>query len=195
MPGYDTNCKPYTYDPAKAKQLLADAGFANGFESNLYTDTTDPDPLIAQTLQQDLAAVGVRVPQVVTEQFDTFLDRIETPHKAPMGYVGWFQDYPDPSDFIDPILSCATAVQGGANAAFYCSKQVDQLAAAARGETDSAKRIQLYQEIQSQVMTEAPWVPLRHEVWYTLTSKRVGGFQIHPVWQYDLRALWVKPGA
>src|SRR5439155_9837753 len=124
MPGYDPNCKPYTYDVPKAKQMLADAGYPNGFESTLYTDTTVPDPDIAQTLQADLAAVSVKV-NVVTEEFATFLDRIETPHKAPMGYVGWFQDFPDPSDFIDPILSCASAVQGGANAAWYCDKQLD----------------------------------------------------------------------
>ena len=126
---------------------------------------------------------------VVTEAFDTFLNRIETPHKAPMGWVGWFQDYPDPSDFIDPILSCASAVNGGANAALYCNKDVDALAAAARGETDRAKRIQEYQAIQTKIMADAPWVPVRHQEWFTLVGKRVGGFEIHPVWQYDLRNL------
>ena len=47
MPGYDPTCTPYSFDPAKAKQMLADAGFPNGFKSTLYTDTTDPDPAIA----------------------------------------------------------------------------------------------------------------------------------------------------
>jgi ABC-type transport system substrate-binding protein len=194
MPGYDPACTPYSYDPVKAKTMLEAAGYPNGFTSTLYSDTTDPDPQIAQALQQDLAAVGVTV-DVKTEAFDTFLNRIETPHAAPMGWVGWFQDYPDPSDFIDPILSCGSAVQGGANAAFYCNKQVDQLAAAARGETDSAKRLADYQAIQKMIMADAPWVPVRHEKWFTLVGTRVGGFEIHPVWQYDLRNLWVKPGA
>ena len=194
MPGYDPTCTPYSFDPAKAKQMLADAGFPNGFKSTLYTDTTDPDPAIAQALQQDLANVGITV-NVVTEEFSTFLDRIETPHKAPLGWVGWFQDYPDPSDFIDPILSCATAVQGGANASWYCNKDVDALAAAAKGETDSTKRITEYQDIQKKIMADAPWVPVRHQEWFTLIGKRVGGFAIHPVWQYDLRSLWVKPGS
>lgn len=194
MPGYDANCHPYGFDQAKAKQMLSDAGYPNGFESTLYTDTTDPDPLIAQALQQDLAAVGVKV-DIVTEEFATFLDRIETPHKAPLGYVGWFQDYPDPSDFIDPLLSCATAVQGGANASLYCNKDVDTLAAAARGETDSAKRLLQYQDIQNKIMAEAPWVPLRHQIWFTLVSTRVDNFQIHPVWQYDLRNVHLKPGS
>ncbi|HKG57812.1 MAG TPA: ABC transporter substrate-binding protein, partial [Candidatus Limnocylindrales bacterium] len=99
LPGHDPNCHPYTFDQAKAKQMLADAGYPNGFESHLFTDTTDPDPQIAQALQQDLAAVGVKV-DITTEEFATFLDRIETPHKAPMGWVGWFQDYPDPQNWL-----------------------------------------------------------------------------------------------
>jgi len=194
MPGYDPNCHPYSFDQAKAKQMLADAGYPNGFESTLYTDTTDPDPQIAQALQQDLAAVGVKV-NIVTEEFATFLDRIFTPHKAQLGYVGWFQDYPDPSDFIDPLLSCASAVQGGANVSLYCNKEVDALAATARGETDSAKRLLMYQDIQSRIMAEAPWVPLRHQVWFTLVSTRVATFSLHPVWLYDLRSYSVKPGS
>jgi oligopeptide transport system substrate-binding protein len=194
LPGYDTNCKPYGFDQAKAKQMLAAAGYPNGFSSTLYTDTTDPDPIIAQAIQQDLAAVGVKV-NIVTEEFATFLDRIETPHKAPFGYVGWFQDYPDPSDFIDPLLSCATAVQGGANAALYCNKDVDKLAAQAKGEVDSAKRLKAYQDIQAKIMADAPWVPIRHQKWFTLVSKRVNNFQLHPVWNYDLRNVSLKPGS
>jgi oligopeptide transport system substrate-binding protein len=194
LPGYDPNCHPYSFDQAKAKQMLADAGYPNGFSSTLYTDTTDPDPQIAQALQQDLAAVGVKV-NIVTEEFATFLDRIETPHKAPFGYVGWFNDYPDPSDFIDPLLSCATAVQGGANAPLYCNKQVDQAAAQARGETDQTKRLAAYQQIQTTIMADAPWVPIKHQKWFTLVGKRVANFQIHPVWQYDLRNVALKPGS
>ena len=115
----------------------ADEGcrFEAGFDTTFYTDTTDPDPQIGASIQQDLAAIGIKT-NIVSQEFATFLDTIETPHKAPIGWVGWFQDYPDPSDFIDPILSCASAVKGGANAALYCNKAVDDLAAAAKGETD-----------------------------------------------------------
>jgi hypothetical protein len=44
-------------------------------------------------------------------------------------------------------------------------------------------------------MADAPWAPFRHQEWYTMISKRTGGFSIHPVWQYNVRALYVKPGA
>jgi ABC-type transport system substrate-binding protein len=194
LPGYDATCDPYPHDVAKAKALMKEAGFEAGFDTTFYTDTTDPDPQIGASIQQDLAAIGIRV-QIVSQEFATFLDTIETPHKAPIGWVGWFQDYPDPSDFIDPILSCAAAVKGGANAALYCNTAVDATAAAAKGETDPAKRITAYQQIQNTIMADAPWAPFRHQEWYTLTSKRVGGFSLHPVWLYDVRSLWIKPGS
>jgi ABC-type transport system substrate-binding protein len=194
LPGYDAACNPYPHDVEKAKALMKEAGYEAGFETTFYTDTTDPDPQIGASIQQDLAAIGIKT-NIVSQEFATFLDTIETPHKAPIGWVGWFQDYPDPSDFIDPILSCASAVKGGANAALYCNKAVDDLAAAAKGETDPLKRLEEYQTIQTTIMADAPWAPFRHQEWYTMTSKRTGGFSIHPVWQYNVRALYVKPGA
>ncbi|MCF6248023.1 MAG: ABC transporter substrate-binding protein, partial [Desulfobacula sp.] len=58
MPGYDKNYKGYPFDAAKARALLKKAGFANGFTTELYANNTDPNPRIAQAIQQDLAAIG-----------------------------------------------------------------------------------------------------------------------------------------
>ncbi len=192
--GFDPSCNPYTYDVNKAKQLMADAGYANGFSTKFYTDTADPDPAIAQAIQQDLAAINIKV-DIVTQEWATFLTTAETPHAAPMGYVSWYQDYPDPSDFIDPILSCATAVKGGSNFAWYCNKDVDALAAQAKGENDPAKRKQMYADVQNKIMADAPWVPIWHQEWYTLLSDRVQQFWLHPVWYYDLGNYSVKSGS
>jgi len=103
-----------------------------------------------------------------------------------MTYIGWFQDYPDPSDFIDPILSCVTAVQGGSNYAFYCNEEVDALAAAANVEPDPAKRIAAYQEVQARVLADAPVIPTDHATAVGLISKRVTAFAFHPVWLFTL---------
>jgi len=194
MPGYDSSCNPYPHDVDKAKALMAQAGLADGFDTKFYTDTTDPDPQIGALIQQDLKAIGIRT-EIVSQEFATFLDTIETPHKAPIGWVGWFQDYPDPSDFIEPTLTCATAVQGGANAALYCNKDVDTLIAAAHGMTDTTQRLQAYKDIQTKIMADAPWAPFRHQDFYTIVGKRVGGLSLHPVWLFNLKWLSINPAS
>jgi ABC-type transport system substrate-binding protein len=192
MPGYDSTCEPYPHDVDKAKALMAQAGLAAGFDTKFYTDTTDPDPQIGALIQQDLASIGIRT-EIVSQEFATFLDTIETPHKAPIGWVGWFQDYPDPSDFMEPTLTCATAVQGGANAALYCNHEVDDLLAAAHGMADQTARLQAYQDIQKKIMADAPWAPFRHQEFYTIVGKRVGGFAIDPQWLFNLKGIWINP--
>ena len=61
MPGYVEDYEGYAFDPDKAKALLADAGLADGFETEMYVMNTDPNPRIAQAIQQDLAAIGIKV--------------------------------------------------------------------------------------------------------------------------------------
>jgi ABC-type transport system substrate-binding protein len=191
LPGFDPSCDPYDYDPAKAKQMLAAAGFPNGFTTTLITDTTDPDPQVAEAIQQDLAQVGITA-DLQKQEFSTFLDTLFTPHTAPLGYVGWNQDYPDQSDFIDPLLVCAATAKGGANSAQYCNPEVDSAAAAAKGMTDEAARTAAYQDIQKTIMADVPWVPIYNLDRYHITSERVGGFAIHPVWIVDPRGMWLE---
>ena len=68
MPGYDKAYKGYAYDVAKAKALLAEAGLKDGFSTMLYASNTDPNPRIAQAIQQDLAAIGVKAETQGTRQ-------------------------------------------------------------------------------------------------------------------------------
>ena len=190
MPGHNSDCAPYSYDPARAMELLDEAGYADGFESTLYTDPSEDSTAIAQAIQQDLAAIGVDI-EIVTQEFDVLIGTVTTPHEAPLVQIAWIQDFPDPSDFYDPILSCAAA-EAGFNISWYCNEDNDALAAEAKGLQDLEQRLAMYQELEEAVMADAPLVPLLHPSVDTFLSERVTNFAPHPVWFVDLAAYGVS---
>lgn len=180
MPGYDPAFQGYAYDPAAAKDLLAKAGFPDGFETELYVMNTDPNPRIAQAIQQDLAQIGVKVSIQSLAQANVIQAGGE-PTSAPMiwsGGMAWSADFPDPSDFFGPILSCQAAEAGGWNWSHYCNKDLDAAAAAADAITDADKmtdRMKAWSDIYAKVMGDAPWVPVFNEQRYTMRAPRMGG--------------------
>ena len=179
MPAYDNGYKGFAYDVAKAKQLLADAGYPNGFTSELWTSNTDPNPRIAQAIQQDFAEIGVKVSIKSLAQANV----IEAGGNgtAPMiwsGGMAWIADFPDPSNFYGPILGCAGTGPGGWNWSQYCNKSLDAQATKADSMADpaqSADRLKLWSSIFTSAMDEAPWIPIFNEKRITMKSSRLGG--------------------
>lgn len=179
MPGYDTGYKGFAYDVAKAKALLAEAGLANGFSTELWTSNTDPNPRIAQSIQEDLAKVGIKAAIKSLAQANVI--EAGSSGKAPMvwsGGMAWIADFPDPSNFWGPILGCGGAVPGGWNWSQYCNKTLDAEAVKADAMTDPAKadeRQKLWGSVFTKAMDEAPWVPIFNEKRITMKSSRLGG--------------------
>jgi len=179
MAGYDATYSGYPYDPRAAKRLLAEAGYANGFATTLYANNTDPNPRIAQAIQQDLAAIGVRAELKTLAQSTV----IETAGRgqAPLvwsGGMAWIADYPDPNNFYWPILSCTSATPGGWNWARYCNRELERQATQADALVQPGQerlRAERYRQIFRRIMQDAPWIPIFHERRYTMHSDRVGG--------------------
>ena len=180
MPGYDKSYQGYAFDVEGAKKLLGEAGLADGFDTELYVYNTDPNPRIAQAIQQDLAAVGIRAEIKSLAQANVIAAGGE-PDQAPMvwsGGMAWIADFPDPSNFYGPILGCSGAVKGGWNWSYYCNKGLDERAAAADAITDPAKKAEredAWRSIYMDIMKEAPWAPVFNEQRFTIRSERIGG--------------------
>jgi ABC-type transport system substrate-binding protein len=192
MPGYQADKQFYTYDPEKAKQLLAEAGFPNGFKVTLYGHNVEPFPKLVQAVQNDLAAVGINASIKLMDKA-TYWDFISLPQShAGIGLTDWYQDFPDPSDFVGPLYT--HPIEGGADVNFYQNAEVDKLYAASSSELDPAKRIAMFQQMQDLIMADAPSAVLYQPVWNGMYGKDVGGYYYHTVWNLQFQEMWKLDG-
>lgn len=180
MPGWDENYKGQIFDVEAAKKLMAEAGLADGFTTELYVANTDPQPRIAQAIQQDLSAIGIKVEIKSLAQANVIAAGGEI-DQAPMvwsGGMAWIADFPDPSNFYGPILGCSGAVKGGWNWSWYCNEDLDKRAilADAMASPDQAEaRIAEWKAIFTEIQDDVPWVPVFNERRFTIRSSRLEG--------------------
>ncbi|TGN50195.1 ABC transporter substrate-binding protein [Paracoccus liaowanqingii] len=178
MPAYTEGFAGFAHDVEGAKAKLAEAGLADGFTTQLYVMNTDPNPRIAQAIQQDLSQIGIEVEIRSLAQANVI--EAGGAGEAPMiwsGGMAWIADFPDPSNFYGPILGCAGAGDGGWNWSKFCDEAIDAKATEADSFTDptAPERLELWSQVYQDVMAQAPWVPVFNEQRYTMKSARMGG--------------------
>ena len=177
----------YPFDPATGR-----GGWPAPIDYLTVPDTGDQQ--YAEIWQQQLARVGLRIRlRLVT--FASFLAESQRRHTAAMGRSGWSADYPDPSDFFEPILSSA-AIQdeGSDNVSFFSYAELDGVLARAHGEPDPERRAGLYLRAEEIVRDEAPWIPTHgtraHELW----QPYVHGYAPHPFLKQRFADVWIDRG-
>jgi dipeptide transport system substrate-binding protein len=179
---YNDNVKDYPYDPEAAKKLLAEAGYPNGFETDIWAMPVqrpyNPNARrMAEIIQADWEKVGVKA-KIVTYEWGEYLKRTKLgEHQTVL--LGWTGDNGDPDNFLYVLLGCEAA-KDSSNRARWCYKPFNDLLLQAKETSDVDKRTELYMKAQEIFKEEAPWVTIAHSVVFQPMRKEVKNFKIDP---------------
>jgi ABC-type transport system substrate-binding protein len=203
VPGYDPAFHGQSYDYPAALEHMKRAGLAfdpatgrGGWPHAIpyYTYTQGTTFFTAQVLQQELQKIGLRL-ELRVVNFPTFLSLSQRRKTAPMSAPGWSMDYPDPSDFFDPIFgSDVINDEASTNVSFYKNARVDELLARARHELETQERYRLYGEANRIVCDEAPEAFTFFFRFFVIWQPYVHGFGVHAVWSDYANEAWVDRG-
>jgi glutathione transport system substrate-binding protein len=180
----------YPYDPAKAKALLAEAGYPNGFETTLTGGSSTLVQRGMQFVQQQLAAVGVTVKLEPLEAgvLNAKMFNVQKPEDASivMLYGGWSSSTGDADWGMRPMLYTKSFPPVLSNLAWYSNAKTDAAIEEGLSTTDPAKRAAAYAKAQTQVWQDAPWIFLGVDHNLAAYSKRLTGAFMRPDQQFHL---------
>jgi peptide/nickel transport system substrate-binding protein len=198
MLGANASVKAYVHDVAKARALLAEAGFPHGFSTTLAYSTAPrpylPEPQrVAETLQADLAQAGISV-TLEPYEWGVFLDRIKH-GRHEMCLIGWTGDNGDPDNFFYPLLDQDSAHADGTaqNYSFWRDPAFHALMLRGQAATSDAARAPVYAAANAMVHDQVPAVPLVHTTVPIVMKSSLRGFVPSPNTTYHF--VLMKPPA
>jgi len=196
-PKYD----PYPYDTAKAKQMLADAGFPNGFTLKfLYRNASQGSTKTFQTMQQDLSKIGVKVVGVPSPNADFYTKYLQVPSVAKRGVwdisnSGWGSDWYGNAalSFFNPLYSGPPSFPPqGSNFGLYNSPTANAAITAAINAPNQEKAATLWSAADHAVMADAPIFPLTNPKTANYHASQVHNAVYGPgLQQFDPTNIWI----
>ena len=169
--------EPLEFNPDRARALLAEAGFPDGFSINLWCTVDNQQEFDkAVIIQNMLAQIGIRV-EVVSLEFATFLHGVTT-GQHDMYVLSWNNISADP-DYGLALWHSSNI--GGSNRFRYSNPEVDRLLDLGRRELDPVTRLAIYEQAQRLIVADRPAVYLLHGEELVALSPRVGGFVNFPI--------------
>jgi ABC-type transport system substrate-binding protein len=184
---YNPDLKSYPYDPDKAKELLAAAGYDEGnpltFTFMAYTIPRGYNPVgdrLATAIQEYWSEVGVQA-NIQTEEWTQYRDDRRA-NKFQCSLAGWQGDNGDPDNFLYTFFSSASI--GAENYSRYENPEVDDLLNQAKEVSDQEERKALYQKAEQIIVDDAPWVFLGYQKHQVVTRANITDFQLQPTYIY-----------
>jgi oligopeptide transport system substrate-binding protein len=180
MPGYVY--KPergYPFDPEKARQLLAEAGYSDMSQFPTLTYTTsgygDVDEFTTAVITMWQENLGVTVQPHIIDPYQ-YYEEIYDSHVGHFYDSGWCADYPDPQNFLDVLYHSGSRQNIGG----YQNREVDALLEQARVEPDVNQRMEMYAEIEDKIVADAPVIFLNHGLSALLVSPELQNYVLTP---------------
>lgn len=184
--GYDENLEDLEYNPSKAKALLKEAGYEDGFDLKLLTNDVPDRVDIAVYLQEKLKTVGINI-EIEQLEWGTYLEAVSSGEQD-LFILGWPNTVGDPDQGLWPILHSSMLGNGG-NRFFFENEAVDQLLEEGRRELDSNKRAEIYQEINEILVEEQPAVFVKQAEYPNAMTANVHGLEIDQFGHPDFRKV------
>jgi len=183
MPSFDTSVNGYEYDPAKTKQLLAEAGFPNGrglpaiklFTIPIYGE-------IGSYLAKQFEEAGIPVTVEVVQR--SFLFELTSNSRAPFFRGSWIADYADAFNYLSCFYSKNPAPP---NYTRYKNSEFDEIFEQAIAEPNDSLRFILYRKADQVLINDAPVIPLWYDRVIRLVQPTISGFEPNNLNWLELR--------
>jgi oligopeptide transport system substrate-binding protein len=181
LPGYNIDLKALPYDPAQARQLLAESkyGSADKLPPIVYTSSghgSDADSSVAALAQMWQQNLGITI---TVENLDPnkYYDLVRDGQHGQLLGGGWCADYPDPENFLDVLFHTGSEQ----NLGNYSNPEIDRLLEAARVERNVTRRLEIYQQIEQLIVNDAPVIFTTHSLSHLLVKPYIKGYVLTPI--------------
>jgi oligopeptide transport system substrate-binding protein len=197
LPGYNPDLNGLTYDPERARQLLAESkyGGTGGLPPIVYTDqgygsATHANVAAMVQMWQQIFGITITVENIAPENFAAEIDAGRHGQLVNYPWDSWCADYPDPENFADLLFHTGAELNRG----HYSNPEVDALLDKARVEPDTAARLALYQRVEQLIVDDAPVLFTDRIDQYVLVKPHIQGYVLPGIDISLARYLWIDPG-
>ncbi|MCE7792652.1 glutathione ABC transporter substrate-binding protein [Salipaludibacillus sp. CUR1] len=187
--GFTDDVEGLPYDPERAQELLAEAGYEDGFSTTIWTNDSRERMDVAELVQAQLSVIGVDV-EIEVLEWGAYLDNTaEGEHD--MFILGWVTVTAD-ADYGMYALFHSNNQGSAGNRSFMANDELDDLLDQARQEADPDTREELYKQAMEILVEEAPMLYLYHTTYLVGLRDEVEGFWKHPNGLYQLQEVTIE---
>ncbi|MYL60911.1 glutathione ABC transporter substrate-binding protein GsiB, partial [Virgibacillus halodenitrificans] len=193
---YYSKQEPYTFDVEEAKKLMKEAGYADGFEAEIWGNSSSETIQGMEFIKQQLAQIDINV-SIKSMEEGTLSDEIYTPEtpedaKVQMWYVSWSPSSGDADGATRSLFSSEYFPPNGANTAYFNNSDVDKWINAANETSVKEEQADIYSNIQSTVYDEAPWIFLATDTILSGHTKNLEGVYVLPDGSVSIKNATLK---